>query len=129
MLLTRLLNQPRPRSCLVVYEPRRPVVIHIDDIPFVYKARPPTMRAFVVKELTHPSNISLSKDVPEPTAGPGQVLVDVYSAGLNFFEVPFFYAQFQFSSTIAIDPPSTGKTSNKSPFAIYSWIRICGQDI
>jgi NADPH2:quinone reductase len=45
------------------------------------------MRAFVVKELTHPSNISLSTDVPEPTAGPGQVLVDVYSAGLNFFEV------------------------------------------
>jgi NADPH2:quinone reductase len=40
-----------------------------------------------VKELTHPSNISLSTDVPEPTAGPGQVLVDVYSAGLNFFEV------------------------------------------
>jgi NADPH:quinone reductase len=45
------------------------------------------MRAFVVKELTHPSKISLSTGIPEPTAGPGQVLVDVYSAGLNFFEV------------------------------------------
>ena len=49
------------------------------------------MRAFVVKELTHPSNITLSTDVPEPTAGPGQVLVDVYSAGLNFFEVATFF--------------------------------------
>lgn len=45
------------------------------------------MRAFVVKELKHPSKISLSTGVPEPTAGPGQVLVDVYSAGLNFFEI------------------------------------------
>lgn len=40
-----------------------------------------------MKELNHPSDISLSTDVPEPTAGPGQVLVDVYSAGLNFFDV------------------------------------------
>ena len=61
------------------------------------------MRAFVVKELTHPSNISLSTDIPEPIAGPGQVLVDVYSAGLNFFEASIlssFYAQSQFSSTL-----------------------------
>jgi len=49
------------------------------------------MKAFVVKELNHPSKISLSTDIPEPTAGPRQVLVDVYSAGLNFFDVGFFY--------------------------------------
>lgn len=50
------------------------------------------MRAFIVKDLAHPSKISLSTDVPEPTVGPEQVLVDVYSAGLNFFEVgTFFY--------------------------------------
>ncbi|EKM80973.1 hypothetical protein AGABI1DRAFT_112678 [Agaricus bisporus var. burnettii JB137-S8] len=44
------------------------------------------MRAFVVRELAHPSGINLSHDVPEPTAGKDQVLVDVYSAGLNFFD-------------------------------------------
>ena len=86
-----------------------------------------------MKELTHPSNISLSTDIPEPTAGPGQVLVDVYSAGLNFFEVgtTFFYAPSPQPSFffLAIDPPSTGKISNKTPFTIYSWNRICGQDI
>ena len=83
-----------------------------------------------MKELTHPSNISLSTDIPEPKAGPGQVLVDVYSAGLNFFEVrTFFYAPCPNPFFWAIDPPSTRKISNKTPFAIYSWIGICGQDI
>ena len=87
------------------------------------------MRAFVVKHLTHPSNISLSTDIPEPTAGPGQVLVDVYSAGLNFFEVGYFLSRsIPIQLNHAIDSPSTGKISNKTPFAIYSWFRICGQD-
>lgn len=45
------------------------------------------MRGFVVKELAHPSKISLSYDVPEPTPGPEEVIVDVYSAALNFFDV------------------------------------------
>jgi NADPH2:quinone reductase len=45
------------------------------------------MRAFVVKENAHPSKIILSIDAPKPTPGPGQLLIDVYSAGLNFFDV------------------------------------------
>ena len=45
------------------------------------------MRAFVVKELSHPSKISVALGIPEPTLGPRQILVDVYSAGLNFFDV------------------------------------------
>jgi len=45
------------------------------------------MRAFVVEKLAHPSEIILSHGVPEPTPGRGQVLVDVYSVGLNFFDV------------------------------------------
>jgi len=45
------------------------------------------MRAFVVQKLGHPSEITLSHGVPEPTPGRGQVLVDVYSVGLNFFDV------------------------------------------
>jgi hypothetical protein len=45
------------------------------------------MKAFVVRELAHPSAITLSSNVPEPKAGKNQVLIDVYSAGLNFFDV------------------------------------------
>ncbi len=44
------------------------------------------MRAFVVRELQHPSKISL-ENAPEPKPGPNYVLVDVYAAGLNFFDV------------------------------------------
>lgn len=45
------------------------------------------MRAFVIKEYAHPSQIPLTKDAPEPQVGPDQVLLEVYSAGLNFFDV------------------------------------------
>ena len=45
------------------------------------------MRAFVVSQLSHPSKIELAKDASEPKPVPGQVLVDVYSAGLNFYDV------------------------------------------
>ena len=46
-----------------------------------------TMRAFVIDQLSHPSKIELTKDAPEPKMAPDQVLVDVYSAGLNFYDV------------------------------------------
>jgi len=45
------------------------------------------MRAFVINQLNHPSKIELTKNAPEPKVVPDQVLVDVYSAGLNFFDV------------------------------------------
>lgn len=45
------------------------------------------MRAFVIKQLNHPSKIELTKDAPEPKPAPDQILVDVYSAGLNFYDV------------------------------------------
>lgn len=45
------------------------------------------MRAFVINKYAHPSKISLSTDVPEPKPGVDEVLVDVYSAGLNFYDV------------------------------------------
>lgn len=44
------------------------------------------MRAYVVKEWNHPSNLTLVHNAPEPVTGPEDVLVDVYSAGLNFFD-------------------------------------------
>ena len=45
------------------------------------------MRAFVVKEYAHPSQIKLTNDAPEPVPKAGEVLVDVHAAGLNFFDV------------------------------------------
>ena len=63
------------------------------------------MRAFVVKELAHPSKISLSHDVPEPTPGPEEVIVEVYSAALNFFDVSYSPV-FLFELYVLIEPPS-----------------------
>lgn len=45
------------------------------------------MKAYVVKEWKHPSELALVHNAPEPVTGPEDVLVDVYSAGLNFFDV------------------------------------------
>jgi len=45
------------------------------------------MKAYVINSYAHPSKVPLTLDAPEPKAGPGQVVVDVYSAGLNFFDI------------------------------------------
>jgi hypothetical protein len=45
------------------------------------------MRALLVNEYAHPSKIPLSTNVPAPIPDSEQVVVDIYSAGLNFFDV------------------------------------------
>ncbi|GJE92306.1 NADPH:quinone oxidoreductase family protein [Phanerochaete sordida] len=45
------------------------------------------MRAFVIEKYAHPSKIPLTQDAPAPTPEKDQVLVDVYSAGMNFFDI------------------------------------------
>ena len=45
------------------------------------------MRAFVINKYAHPSQIRLTDDAPEPKVGPEDVIVEVYSAGLNFYDV------------------------------------------
>ncbi|KAI0031106.1 hypothetical protein K488DRAFT_52741 [Vararia minispora EC-137] len=45
------------------------------------------MKAFVVRQYAHPSKISLTLDAPEPMQAKDTILVDVYSAGLNFFDI------------------------------------------
>ncbi|BEJ17805.1 hypothetical protein CspHIS471_0700730 [Cutaneotrichosporon sp. HIS471] len=44
------------------------------------------MKAFQIKYHAHPREHKVS-DIAPPVPGPGQVLVDVYAAGLNFFDV------------------------------------------
>ena len=41
----------------------------------------------MIEKYAHPSDISLKTDAPEPKLGKDDVLVNVYSAGLNFFDV------------------------------------------
>ncbi|KAL7411138.1 hypothetical protein BDY24DRAFT_365123 [Mrakia frigida] len=45
------------------------------------------MKAFVVSEHRHPSKIQTSYDAPPPKVGKNEILVDVFSVGLNFFDV------------------------------------------
>ncbi|KAH9485385.1 Quinone oxidoreductase-like protein 2-like protein [Psilocybe cubensis] len=75
------------------------------------------MRAFVVKELTHPSNISVTDNVTEPTAGPEHVLVDVYSAGLNFFDILQSQGKYQNKPPLPfiLGAEFAGKISQDSP--------------
>lgn len=68
---------------------------------FYHPSNCDNMRAFVIKQLAHPSQIPLSLDAPEPkSVAAGQVLIDVYSAGLNFFDVSALGSQ---SSQLCID--------------------------
>jgi NADPH2:quinone reductase len=75
------------------------------------------MRAFVVKELAHPSKITLSNDSPEPRAGSRQVLVDVYSAGLNFFDILQSQGKYQNQPPLPfmLGSEFAGKISKDSP--------------
>ncbi|KIM40120.1 hypothetical protein M413DRAFT_446274 [Hebeloma cylindrosporum] len=75
------------------------------------------MRAFVVKELNHPSKISLSHDVPEPNANDNQVLVDIYSAGLNFFDILQSQGKYQHKPALPfiLGTEFAGKISQDSP--------------
>ncbi|KAI0785659.1 alcohol dehydrogenase [Abortiporus biennis] len=45
------------------------------------------MRAFVIDKYAHPTQIPLTYDAPEPVTKPDEVIVDVYSAGLNYFDI------------------------------------------
>jgi hypothetical protein len=47
------------------------------------------MKAFVISEYAHHSKIPLTLDAPDPILekGSDNLLIDVYSAGLNFFDV------------------------------------------
>src|SRR5690348_8444204 len=60
------------------------------------------MRAAVVTDLTGPDAVEV-RDVPEPTAGPGQVVVDVHYAGVVFPDLLLTRGEYQ----LRPDPPFT----------------------
>src|SRR3954447_16412290 len=61
------------------------------------------MRAVRVHELTGPGALRVD-DVPDPTPGPGQVLVDVRACGVNFPDVLLTRGKYQFKPTLPFSP-------------------------
>jgi hypothetical protein len=95
------------------------------------------MKAFVISEYAHPSEIQLTCDAPEPIPTPGadELLIDVHSAGLNFFDVRFLFpmnllhAYFGLSLTYRsmlynVDTAISGKISNAAPAAVRARRRV-----
>jgi len=69
------------------------------------------MRAFVIIEYAHPSKVPVKQDAPEPKPLKDQVIVDVYSAGMNFFDI--LQAQ--------------GKYQNQPPFPFVLGSELAGR--
>lgn len=53
------------------------------------------MRAYVVNEYVHPSELILDPETPVPTPRSDEVIVDVYSAALNFFDILLSQGKYQ----------------------------------
>jgi NADPH:quinone reductase len=61
------------------------------------------MRAVRVHELTGPSALRVD-DVDAPSPGPGQILIDVQAAGVNFPDVLLTRGKYQFKPTLPFSP-------------------------
>ncbi|KAF9501485.1 alcohol dehydrogenase [Pleurotus eryngii] len=76
------------------------------------------MRAFVVKELAHPSKITLNPEYPEPsTVGDDEVLVDIYSSGVNFFDILQSQGKYQHQPALPfiLGSEFAGRIAKNSP--------------
>lgn len=62
------------------------------------------MRALLCKEHGLPDKLELATDVAEPTAGPGEVVIDVKAAGLNFPDVLIIQGKYQFQPDMPFSP-------------------------
>ena len=88
------------------------------------------MKAFVVSEYAHPSKIHLTHNAPEPVLKPGSddLLIDVHSAGLNFFDVRFprpVRPTVSHTSDIKIDIAVPGKISDTTSASVRIGRRVC----
>lgn len=62
------------------------------------------MRAVRCHELTGPTALRLDHDVPDPTPGPSEVLIEVAAAGVNFPDVLLTRGKYQFKPTPPFSP-------------------------
>ena len=91
------------------------------------------MRAFVIKEYEHPSKISLSKDAPEPKLTEDEVLVEVFSAGLNYFDVrlsihPALSHILPTYMPPIVDSAITGQIPGPAAASVHTGLRVCWAD-
>jgi NADPH2:quinone reductase len=61
------------------------------------------MRAVRCHELTGPSSLRVD-DVADPTPGPGQILLEVKAAGVNFPDVLITQGKYQFKPALSFSP-------------------------
>src|SRR5689334_16001132 len=64
------------------------------------------MRAWRVHELGNPGDVLKLEDVEQPTPGPGQVLVKVRAAALNFFDNLMIQGVYQEKPPLPFTPGS-----------------------
>lgn len=75
------------------------------------------MRGYIVKELAHPSTIPLTHDLPSPKPKADQVVVDIYSAALNFFDILQAQGKYQHKPALPFvyGTEFAGRISHNSP--------------
>ena len=61
------------------------------------------MKAILCSNWCEPDQLSLA-DIEEPTAGPGQVVIAVKSAALNFFDILMVQGKYQFKPPLPFSP-------------------------
>ncbi|HLL23685.1 MAG TPA: NADPH:quinone oxidoreductase family protein [Kofleriaceae bacterium] len=62
------------------------------------------MRAVRVHELTGPAAMRVDDDVPTPSLGAGQVLIDVHAAGVNYPDILLTRGMYQFKPSPPFSP-------------------------
>jgi NADPH:quinone reductase len=63
------------------------------------------MKAVLCTRLGGPDDLEIA-DLPEPTPGPGEVLVRVHAAGLNFFDTLIIAGKYQHKPALPFSPAS-----------------------
>src|SRR5262249_12532027 len=64
-----------------------------------------TMKALLCRKFGPPESLTV-EDVPSPTAGPGQIVVSVAAAGVNFPDILITQGKYQFKPTLPFSPGS-----------------------
>jgi hypothetical protein len=80
------------------------------------------MKAFVISEYSHHSKIPLTLDAPDPVLekDSDSLFIDVYSAGLTFFDVCISFPVRYTNYEPLPDPPNSRPLPNPAPTPIHS---------
>ncbi|KAG2078983.1 NAD(P)-binding protein [Suillus decipiens] len=75
------------------------------------------MRAYVVNKWDHPSQLKLVDDAPEPQAAGDEIVVDVYSSALNYFDILQAQGKYQIKPPFpfTLGAEFAGKVAKGSP--------------